>query len=738
MIDSYIVQNSPIGIFVVDKNDSFTVFNRSMESICEVSADDIIGGDLDHVFSEHFPVWENELKELFQEAKSSLETVAEENIPFSDREKELILSSVTFFPVVDDSGSYDGMVCYVGEICEEGFREKGLLDEISSASKEASVEKDIPVVIFRWSAEKGRPVLFVSDNISQIGYTKEELESGAIKYIDIVHPEDRNMLLADFESFETTDRVYFSDDYRLLNRSGDSFWVNEISLLKKKDDSSFRYDGIVIDKTDRKKAELSLKEERDRLERISSGMGLGLAVISRDFRTIWANDILRDIFGDVENKLCYGAYNKRSKVCDGCAVREVFDKGLDRVVREQQGFDRNGNPMWSEIIATPIKDSDGNITAAMQVVIPVTKRKMRELELNENRARIESILRSAPVGIGVIKDGRFEDVNDRCSEILGYSGEELTGRSIRSLFDIDDTYSDVEAVLKSGIKENGVGTIDTQAKRKDGRIIDVEISATPIYPENPSKAISFTVMDVTESKKNERELKKHTQELEQLNRLKDLFSDIIRHDLLNPAGTIKGYTEILEEMEDDENKLHILKMIQDSNKRLIELIENASKYEKLNSIDEIDYFDEDLVAVFEEVVRDFGQALADKNIDVNLFSEGPCVYAVNPLVSEVFANLLSNAIKYGPEGERIDIAFHDNDNTCKVTISDQGDGILDEDKLFVFDRFKRLDKKGVKGTGLGLAIVKRIMELHGGSYGVEDNPEGKGSVFWVTFSKSCL
>ncbi|WP_342304118.1 sensor histidine kinase [Methanolobus sp. ZRKC5] len=108
---------------------------------------------------------------------------------------------------------------------------------------------------------------------------------------------------------------------------------------------------------------------------------------------------------------------------------------------------------------------------------------------------------------------------------------------------------------------------------------------------------------------------------------------------------------------------------------------------------------------------------------------------MNPLVSEVFMNLLSNAIKYGPENNVISIDFIDEGKFWKVTVTDRGDGIPDSYKPFLFDRFKRADKKGVRGTGLGLAIVKRIMELHDGYYGVEDNLEGKGSVFWVTFKK---
>ncbi|WP_406655500.1 PAS domain S-box protein [Methanolobus sp. ZRKC2] len=736
MIDSDIVQNAPVGIFVVDKNDNFTVFNKSMEFIYGLLADDVVGKNLLLAFPEHTLGRKEGIRDLFLESKASLQQSSRKNVPVITPTNRLSYQSISFVPLVNESGAYDGMIGYIEESIEHISSEKGLLDEISSAREQSSVYRDIPIMVFRWSAENGWPVLFVSQNISQLGYTKKEFESGAIRYIDIVHPDDREKLLLDTLRFEMAEKVYFSGDYRLLSKSGDTVWVNELSLIKKEGDIPFRYDGIVIDITKRKQAEASLQTEHDRLERITSSMGIGLAVISRDFHTVWANNVLKDIFGDVENKLCYEIYNNRQDICEKCAVKAVFENSLDRSVSEQYGTDKDGNPIWSQIIATPIKDEDGNITAAMEVVVPLTERKLKEIELNESKARIESILRSAPVGIGVVRNGIVEDVNDMCCDILGYSREELIGQNTRTFFEVGNAYSDVESVMKSGIKEHGVGTMDVQARRRDGNIIDLLISATPMYSDNHSKGISFTIMDITEKKRNERELKKRSAELEQLNRLKDLFSDIIRHDLLNPAGTIKGYSEILEELEEDENKLNLLQMIRESNKRLIDLIENASKYEKLNSIDEIDYSNDNLVEIFQRTILDFEQPLKQKNINVSLSSEGPCVYAVNPLVSEVFANLLSNAIKYSPADERINVHFHKNESSCKVTVADHGDGIPDEDKAFVFNRFKRLDKKGVKGTGLGLAIVKRIMELHNGSYGVEDNPEGKGCVFWVTFSKA--
>jgi signal transduction histidine kinase len=106
------------------------------------------------------------------------------------------------------------------------------------------------------------------------------------------------------------------------------------------------------------------------------------------------------------------------------------------------------------------------------------------------------------------------------------------------------------------------------------------------------------------------------------------------------------------------------------------------------------------------------------------------------MISDVFENLVSNAIKYGRPGGVIRIDVRDGGDRWRVEVADTGDGIADADKEKLFTRFERLRKEGVKGTGLGLAIAKRIVDLHGGSIWVEDNPGG-GAVFCVALPKAC-
>lgn len=241
--------------------------------------------------------------------------------------------------------------------------------------------------------------------------------------------------------------------------------------------------------------------------------------------------------------------------------------------------------------------------------------------------------------------------------------------------------------------------------------------------------------EVAERKIMEQKLQQYAAELKHSNEMKDLFTDILRHDLLNPAGIIKGYTDLLLEIETDIKKLQYLKNISRSNQKLINLVEDAASYTKLDTIGNIPLEKTDLKGIIINVIDSMSIQISEKHAKVSLSSSGLYPARVNPLAEQVFVNFLSNALKYGPYSGNIGIDIVDAGNSWKVCFADEGDGIPEKFKEAVFERFKRLEAGAIKGSGLGLAIAKRIVELHGGTLGVNDNPAGKGSVFWATFPK---
>ena len=230
-------------------------------------------------------------------------------------------------------------------------------------------------------------------------------------------------------------------------------------------------------------------------------------------------------------------------------------------------------------------------------------------------------------------------------------------------------------------------------------------------------------------------LKQRSAELEAAVRLKDLYADIIRHDLLDVLSIAKGAIDlVIEEPEDTENRDRMLEIAQRNLEKLQEILSAASLYSKVEKPDTLPPQPLDVTAVLHAAAERVRPGLERKGMTLEIAAPPTAPLQASRWIEDVFANLLSNAAKYSPEGSAIAAGVVDEGDHYRIYVRDTGEGIADADKPRLFTRFQRFHKEGVKGTGLGLAIVQRIVDLHGGRVWVEDNPAG-GSVFWVELPK---
>ena len=126
--------------------------------------------------------------------------------------------------------------------------------------------------------------------------------------------------------------------------------------------------------------------------------------------------------------------------------------------------------------------------------------------LRESEASMQSILKAAPIGIGLVHNRVLGWINDHMNEMLGYSEEELIGKSARVLYESDDEFERVGREKYQEIGERGIGAIETRWKRKDGRLIDVHLRSTPVDPTDLAQGVLFTALDLSESKYAQRAL----------------------------------------------------------------------------------------------------------------------------------------------------------------------------------------------------------------------------------------
>jgi two-component system, cell cycle sensor histidine kinase and response regulator CckA len=185
---------------------------------------------------------------------------------------------------------------------------------------------------------------------------------------------------------------------------------------------------------ERKEIEENLRQERDRLETITGTIGAGLAVISKDYRIVWANRVFKEMFGSVEGRPCFHTHNQRKKICDDCGARMIFELGYRKISHEQKGQDSEGNAVWFQIITTPIEDDLGQITAALELVLPITERKLAQEKQKQMAIQLERARKTE--AIATLAGGIAHQFNNSLAAIVGNT--ELLDHDFGEIVDIDE------------------------------------------------------------------------------------------------------------------------------------------------------------------------------------------------------------------------------------------------------------------------------------------------------------
>lgn len=305
-------------------------------------------------------------------------------------------------------------------------------------------------------------------------------------------------------------------------------------------------------------------------------------------------------------------------------------------------------------------------------------------------------------------DGIVRSWNKGAERLYGYSAEEMLGRSIGILFS-EKNLKEHENIMRDARAGKTVHYLETERLHKNGSIVPVSVSISPIRDENGNIVGACDIAkDITEWK--------------QIQKIKDEFISMVSHELRTPLTSIQGSINLLlggVVGNLPPQAMRLLDIASNNSDRLIRLINDILDIEKIES-GRMDFIlkPQSIEEIVKEAIRD-NEIFANKyDVKIKLVHKNDVAVNVDhDKIIQVLTNLLSNAIKFATTESTVTVSISKVDSKVRVCISNEGPGIPKEYHHKIFQKFSQInpvDSRRVSGTGLGLNITKQIIEKMNG------------------------
>lgn len=389
-----------------------------------------------------------------------------------------------------------------------------------------------------------------------------------------------------------------------------------------------------------------------------------------------------------------------------------------------------------DYIYNPIVDGEGNVVGVAGTTRLVTASRRTERAARQLAAIVES---SDDAIISKSLDGIIRSWNRGAQRLLGYSPEEMIGRSVLAIIPADRENEEHEILSRIRLGEQ-IQHYETFRRRKDGALIPVSLSVSPIRDDKGQIVGASTIArDISAQKRTERALQEAKETAEQASRSKDHFLAVLSHELRTPLTPVLMAVAARQmDPKLPEDLRRDFAMIRRNIELETKLIDDLLDLSRITSGKlSLRLAEMDLNSAVEHACEVCLPQIFEKGIKLSQHrvpGELP-VNADFARVQQVLWNLLNNAAKFTPEGGAITVQTDCVDGRAVVTVSDNGAGIVPEILPRIFDAFEQGGVSVTRqfgGMGLGLAISKALVELHGGSICAESAGAGQGSLFEIS------
>ena len=747
----------------LDLEGNILSWNRGAERIYGHTEEDVAGRDVTLLSPED--EGRHLLEALERVAKG--QRVERSHLRHARENGEEVVVSMSLAPVTEE----DGIVAACAVLSDSVER----LHE--AESKYRALTEALPLVTVISAPNDRTSIAYVSPQVEALlGYSPADLQEDPQLYAKLLHPDDRNEVLAGAKK-QSTGATPRRAEYRLLARGGGVVWVREeVTTIRGPAGKPLYTQTLLIDIGERKRAE----EERERL--LTAEREATARTVERQRRLDFVREAGQVLFSSLD-------YRSAIQRVAELAVRDYADWCVVDIVEDGSPLKRvaiaRAELLSRKAVAEPDQEPEAAVravvdTGALQIVPALGetangRKKASILGGVEARSAICVPLQARKKTLGALTLARTESGEPYGADDLALV-EDLAGR-IALAVDRGRLYHEVEertdaarvvAHVADGVllvDRGGVVRLWNPAAEAITSIVSADVlgnSAAEVIPgwqdavdqipvsSTPDPGHAEVVIPF-ETDEGERWISisgvsfyggtvyafRDLTEVYELEELKADFIATASHELRTPLAAVYGAAQTLLRHDfalDEGGRDRFVSLIAEESERLGRIVNEILLANQLDA-GRLDLGTEpfDSVEVVERVVEATrAYAPAEVSLKISAGDEIPPVAADRDKVRQVLVNLVENAIKYSPEGGRIELGVDANGVNVRFWVRDEGLGIPEGEEKRIFEKFYRLDPqmaRGVGGTGLGLYICNELVTRMGGRIWVEANNGTKGSTF---------
>ncbi len=535
-------------------------------------------------------------------------------------------------------------------------------------------------------------------------------------------------------------------------KDGSEFWVElEISPIADAHGVCTHWLALQRNITERNRAREALRQSEENYRLLAEA-------IPQLVWTLAANGLIEYVN---RHWCCYTGLDWQQSLCCGWQT-VIHADDWERTVHQWQialatgqGFElecrfkrvADGTYRWHLSRMMPLHKENGQILKWLGTAIDIDDRKCTEDALRESERQFRATFDQAAVGMAHTGlDGRWQLVNQKLCEILGYTREEMLVRTLQDLTHPDD----VDPTLPNHLQQILAGQVRTYAKqrrhiRKDGSMIWVNLTVSLVRkPTGEAKYFLVVLEDITERKRAEalelanRELQQANANLTRLEKLKSEMVAMISHEIRMPITTVRTAAANLAALAPDldPKARRMLDLAASESRRLTRLVDDLLDFSKLDSGTYC--WRQEPVILNDVLTRavQCTQALYESR-QLALHPQAERTLQVRgdaDRLVQVVINLLDNAAKFSPAHGQVWLSLSQQGQAAVIAVRDQGPGIPSQAQEMVFELFSQVKQatgERPQGIGVGLYLCRQIVRYHGGKITIETQP-GEGSTFKIS------